>query len=501
MGADKQTDKVFFLPGNHLYPAQLLNAYRDTTIVMIEDAAICQRRPYHQQKLALMLSAMREHAVALRSAGHRVEYFPLAAEQTLTSALKQVCASLSTRTLYTFEVYDQSLTRLLTNFCNTHELEWHTAGNPAFLTQSADFAGYANGKKQLRMGDFYKKQRLGLNILVDRDQNPIGGQWSFDAENRKKLPRTQPLPTLNQIEHSDVTASTILEVADRFSSHPGDANGLWVPTTRAGAIAWLQTFIEQRLLGFGTYEDAITTRSAVLFHSALSPMLNLGLLTPSEIVAAVLEAAESQGIPLNDVEGIIRQVIGWREFMHGVYDQFGSTMRRRNTRGQERTLSRHWHDGNTGIPPLDAAIKHQRDLGWNHHINRLMVIANLMNLCEIEPDQVYEYFMTYYLDAYDWVMVPNVYGMGLNSDGGIFATKPYICGSNYLLKMSDFKRGDWCDVVDGLYWRFISNNMEELRKNARLSVFASGLNRLADEKKERIFSAAEHFLERCTVVE
>ena len=197
----------------------------------------------------------------------------------------------------------------------------------------------------------------------------------------------------------------------------------------------------------------------------LSPFLNVGLITPAEVVERALEAADDRRVPLNDLEGFIRQIIGWREFIRGAYRKHGRTMRNRNVWGGDRRLSESWQSGTTGLPPLDAALHTNRDYAWNHHIERLMVIANLMNLAGIRPDEVYRFFMANYIDAYDWVMVPNVFGMGLTSDGGIFASKPYICGSNYIRRMSDHPGGDWTDVMNGLYWRFVSKHRELLARN------------------------------------
>ncbi len=496
MQADEHS--LFFLPGTHLYPLDFLAAHANAEFAMVEDARLCNRRPYHQQKLALIIAAMREHAAALRAEGFTVHYFSLADGYTIRSALTRLLTQRAYDRLLTFEVADASLRRCLHQLSAQHEMPWTTVGDPGFLCSREDFAEFVGTKRHLRMAQFYKRQRTAMEIMVDAEGKPHSGQWSFDAENRRKLPRKQAVPELPSVRHSDTTRAAMSEIAVRFSHHPGKASQLWVPTSRATALAWLNTFLRERLVGFGTYEDAITTRSASLFHSALSPLLNLGLLTPREVVQAVLAFAAEHDTPINDVEGLIRQIIGWREFVRGVYDHFGDAMRHANRRGHERRLTDHWHNANTGIPPLDAAIRHQRDLGWNHHINRLMVIANLMNLSEIHPEAVFDYFMTYYIDAYDWVMVPNVYGMGLNSDGGVFATKPYICGSNYLLKMSDFPRGDWCDIVDGLYWRFVANNLSELQGNQRMAFFSKGLQQLDGERKQRIFSAADAFLERCT---
>ncbi|MFT5392257.1 MAG: deoxyribodipyrimidine photolyase-related protein [Gammaproteobacteria bacterium] len=465
---------------------------------MVEDESLCRRRPYHQQKLALILASMRDHAAGLRGAGLNVHYYPLDQQQTIIQALVQLVARYQPSTLKTFEVSDVHLTRRLRNFCTQHALTWETVGDPGFLTSSTAFAQHLRGRKSMRMADFYRHQRQRLGLLVDDELAPTGGQWSFDADNRHKVTANQSIPNIKPIIHSPNARQVIREVAAAFPQHPGRADQLWLPTTRKAALAWLNVFLRERLVGFGTYEDAISTRSSTLFHSTLSPVLNIGLITPDEVVAHTLRHAQSTAVPINDLEGFLRQIIGWREFMRGVYQHFGASMRHSNTRGQTRLLTPHWYNGNTGIAPLDLAISTQQRLGWNHHIDRLMVIANLMNLCEIAPKATFEYFMTNYVDAYDWVMVPNVFGMGLNSDGGVFATKPYICGSNYLLKMSDIKRGEWCDPVDGLYWRFIEKHRAELEKNPRLSMFVSGVDRLQPDRKQRIFAAADAFLTRCT---
>ena len=270
------------------------------------------------------------------------------------------------------------------------------------------------------MADFYRTQRVSLNVLLDGNGSPQGGQWSYDADNRKRVPKSQSLPDIPHAKLSELTRATCREVSERFADHPGSADSLWLPTTRRGALAWLNRFLKERLIGFGTYEDALTTRSATLFHSTLSPLLNLGLITPNEVLERTLAYAGEQRIPINDLEGFIRQLIGWREFVRGVYENFPD-MGERNVRNHTRRMTDHWHKGDTGLLPLDVAIANHQKWGWNHHIERLMVLSNLMNLCEIQPREVYEYFMTHYIDAYPWVMAPNVYGMGLTSDGGVYS--------------------------------------------------------------------------------
>ena len=493
-----QTKSLVFLPGNHLYPTSFLQQFRDAAVVMVEDIELCSRRCYHQQKLALLIAAMREYAQQLRSDGFTVVYHDLDAGKTISSALGNIVAERNVERLITFPVSDHRLQRRLSTLCHRHDLEWQQLEDPGFLTPRESFREFVGQRSDLRMAEFYKQQRKAGAMLLDDADGPLGGKWSFDADNRRKLPRQQKAPLLPIPGRSSIVVDTIREIAGRFPENPGSAGDLWLPTNRRGALEWLQAFVDERLVGFGTYEDAVSSRSATLFHSTLSPLLNLGLLTPEEVLQCVLAKASSSDVPLNDLEGFVRQIVGWREFVRGVYEHFGEQMRTENRRGNARYLTAHWSDATTGIPPLDAAIEQQRELGWTHHINRLMVVSNLMNLCEIAPGAVYEYFMCNYIDAYDWVMVPNVFGMGLTSDTGVFATKPYVCGSNYLLKMSDSKRGEWCDVVDGLYWRFVSRNRSEYQSNPRLAMTLGTLDRMKPERAERIFSAAELFLARCT---
>ena len=281
-------------------------------------------------------------------------------------------------------------------------------------------------------------------------------------------------------------------VESEFPDHPGNARDFRWPTTRTQALDWLDAFVVQRLARFGPYEDAITSRSDTLFHSLLSPYLNMGLITPEEVLEPVTALADR--LPIQSIEGFVRQVVGWREFVRGVYRHFGDEEESANFWGHDREMTPSWYEGTTGIAPLDDTIHAVRRTGWAHHIQRLMILGNLMTLCELRPPTAYRWFMEMFVDSSEWVMGPNVYGMGLFSDGGVFATKPYICGSNYIVKMSDYGKGEWCDVVDGLYWRFIDKHRDFFQGNPRLALMPRALDRLDRERRNRIFSAAENFL-------
>ena len=277
-----------------------------------------------------------------------------------------------------------------------------------------------------------------------------------------------------------------------FKNHPGQVDNFWLPTTYDDAVKWLDYFIIKKFNLFGDYEDAVDTNNNFLFHSVLSPMINLGLLTPDLIIERVRKVENK--IKINSYEGYIRQIIGWREFIRGIYQNYDQQLEENNFFQHKNSLTKKWYDGTTGLDPLDHSIKNAQKYGYTHHIERLMVLCNIMNLCEIKPNEVYNWFMEMFVDSSDWVMSPNVYGMGLFSDGGIFSTKPYICGSSYFMKMMNFKRGDWNDIMDGLYWRFINKNRKFFQSNPRLNMMVNIYDKMNTERKNYIIKKANQFI-------
>ena len=339
---------------------------------------------------------------------------------------------------------------------------------------------------------FYEDQRKRFNILMDSDQKPVGGRWSFDEENRLALPASVSPPPLGAIAPSDIVEEVQFLTEATFSDHPGTSENFWLPVTRPEAHKWLLKFIKERLPEFGPYEDALALHSDFVFHSVLTPFLNTGLLTPKEVIQTVLLEAKKNKPPLSSLEGFIRQIIGWREFIRGIYQNFSDEQETSNFFQHKRKLTHHWYDGTTGIAPLDHVIQKANKFGHTHHIERLMVVGSLMNLLEIDPADAHRWFMEMYIDSSDWVMGPNVFGMALFSDGGIFATKPYICGSNYYRKMGGYKASEnWCEAVDGLYWGFIEKHQAFFLKNPRLSMMAHSVEKMDPLKKQKIFKAAE----------
>jgi deoxyribodipyrimidine photolyase-related protein len=504
---------LFVVLGNQLFPFAHLKAHRDATFYMAEDVGLCTYTRHHKLKLVLFLAAMRSYRDELRSNDCTVHYSRLDRqfEKERKASYEQKLAdyidglkSKSFDRLVMFEIEDKFFESRMEAFADDRGLQLKILPSPMFLTSRQDFAEYlddADGK--LFMADFYKWQRRRLNILTTKQGKPVGGKWSFDELNREKLPEMQPIPETPWADPLDHVEDVKAMVAEMFPDHPGEVENFWLPTTRRQSLAWLRKFFETRFKEFGPYEDALSNRDPVLFHSVVSPMINLGLITPEEIIDRAIEFAETSGgdVPMNSLEGFVRQIIGWREFIRGVYQHHSEQQEEANAWGHHRKMKPCWYDGTTGLPPLDDAIKKAVKLGWTHHIERLMVLGNCMNLCELEPKVVHDWFMEMFVDSSDWVMGPNVYGMGLVSDGGLFATKPYSAGSNYLKKMSDdtaFSNGEWTDIMDGLYWRFVDNQRDFFKGNARLAVMVGTFDRMKAERKEKILNAAERFIGEVT---
>ncbi len=488
---------LLILLGNQLFPLEFIANAKPNHVFLAEDNGLCTYEKHHKLKILMFLAAMREKRDELHANGFSVEYYDLDNEEfkaTYEAKLEQCIECHTISRLQIFEIEDKPFETRIKNFAETHKLTLEILPSPMFLLQRDEFDALVSNRKTLLMGNFYKSVRKKFKILVDDNLNPKGGQWSFDEDNRKKLPKGIELPAQYKAQGSKYVDDLKAQIAVKFADHPGSLDNVWMPLTRQDALKALNHFLETKFVNFGRYEDAISSNDTFLFHSSLSPALNLGLITPQDVLDGVSAITQKVEVPLNSVEGFVRQIIGWREFIRGVYQQHGDDQEQANFFGFTGKLTKAWYEGETGIPPLDDAINFSAKFGYTHHINRLMVIANIMTLSEIEPRQVYRWFMEMYVDSSEWVMVPNVYGMGTFADGGLFATKPYICGSNYILKMSDYKKDEWCHTVDGLYWRFVSKHMAKIKGNPRLSFMQKTLEKMDQERKDMIFAKADEFI-------
>ena len=487
------TNKAFVILGNQLFSISNLKKYKECIFFMCEDYELCTYEKHHKLKILLFLSSMRSYADKLKSSKFNINYIKLndkfknSYEDKLESFIKKNKIS----ELISFEIEDKFFENKILKLTNRLKLKWTIKDSPMFLTKRSEFKNFLNLSNKPMMANFYKFSRKKNDILMINNK-PIGGKWSFDSDNRKKLPKHISIPPLILIKETNHTKSLKKIVSTTFVNHPGLVDNFWFPTTHEDANKWLDHFISKKLNLFGDYEDAVDKDNNVLFHSVLSPMINIGLITPDQILSKIKKLNNTHQI--NSVEGFVRQIIGWREFMRGIYQNYEKKLEQGNFFNNKRILTNSWYDGTTGLPPLDHSIDNANKYGWTNHIERLMILTNIMNLCEIQPKIVYRWFMEMFVDSSDWVMSPNVYGMGLFSDGGIFSTKPYICGSNYFIKMMNFKKGDWCDILDGLYWRFISKNRIFFKSNPRLSLMIKILDKMDHSKKTRIFIAADNFL-------
>jgi deoxyribodipyrimidine photolyase-related protein len=350
-------------------------------------------------------------------------------------------------------------------------------------------------KKKYFQTSFYKLQRKKMNILMVGN-DPMGNKWTYDDENRKKYPKSKVPPTIKYPkENKEFCEEGINYVNTYFRENYGVLNGtISYPTDFTSSKNWFNDFLNERFAEFGDYEDAIVEKEAILNHSLLSPLLNSGLLTPKYVINELNKYGIKKNIPINSFEGIVRQIIGWREFIRGIYIAKGSIERTRNYWNFDKKMPKAFYNATTGIKPVDDCINKVNDNAYLHHIERLMVIGNFMFLCEIHPDDVYKWFMEFFIDSYDWVMVPNVYGMSQFADGGLMSTKPYISSSNYIMKMSDYKKGDWQKIWDGLYWRFIYKNQSFFQSNPRLSMMVRTLNKMDKQKLESHLKISEEYL-------
>jgi deoxyribodipyrimidine photolyase-related protein len=485
-----------------IYPHQLFSKHpaiqKSRDIRLIEDPLFFGNDPHwpaamHQQKLMLHRASMKAYAAEIEAAGHTVHYIEIPDGSTTDSAdLLEKALPETVTGIHLADPADDILMKRVNRFATSRGIKVSVHESPNFISPPEFIATHIASKKKPFMAKFYESQRKRMDLLLEADGTPAGGKWSFDTENRAKLPKNhvparEPLARSNEFTHEAAKYIT-----RKFANNPGTLDHFRWPVTRAEAETWLDQFIDERLENFGLYEDAVSVQHATIYHSAITPALNIGLLDPRDVIDRVM--ARVGYVPMNSLEGFIRQVIGWREFMHGIYHHRGTEIRNGNYWKFDRPLPASFYDGTTGIPPIDRVIRQLLDDGYCHHIERLMVLGNFMLLCRIRPDDVFRWFMEMFVDSYDWVMVPNVYGMSQFADGGTFTTKPYISGSNYLLKMSDEPKGPWCQVWDGLFWTFIGDHTPFFLKNPRLSMMARNWEKMSPEKQSSHRAAADLFL-------
>ncbi|HHY56632.1 MAG TPA: cryptochrome/photolyase family protein [Chloroflexi bacterium] len=495
-----------WIPGDQLlleHPAlQAAAALTDrdhTRVVLVESAQRLTRLPYQRKKLVLLLSAMRHYVEELRAVGYTVEYRQAA---SVGAGLRAHVAAWQPQHLFTMataEYSGRSFQQRLTHLLSTPVT---VLPNTQFLTGRYD--PFPQPRKKVVLENFYRAQRRRWGLLLDAQGEPLGGAWNFDQQNRKPLPRTGlAIPPPLAFAPDALTQQVMAEVA-ALPTGVGRVDGFDLAVTRQEAEAAFDDFLRHRLANFGPYEDAMSQRSAVLFHALLSPYMNIGLLDPLAM-ARRAEAAYHAGLaPLASVEGFIRQIVGWREYIYWQYWRQMPGLLTANSWRHTRPLPGFFWTGATPMHCLHRVVNRVIDLGYSHHIERLMVICNFCMLAGIDPAAVNAWFLTFYVDAYEWVVTPNVIGMGLNADGGQTATKPYIASANYIHKMSDYcadcpfnpkaRTGDDACPFNVLYWNFLLEHEATLRANPRFGPAVLGLKHLTPAERTTIRRQAAAFL-------
>ena len=482
-----------------VYPHQLfedhpaISKMRD--VWMVEDDLFFNQYKFHKQKLILHRASMKYYESKLKENNLVVKYIDALSAESSTKMLFKLFKESGITEIHYCDPVDYLLNRRLTRYARLFKIKLVRYESPNFICSEDYIQTYFANKKRFHQTDFYVDQRKRFNILLD-DGQPLGGKWSYDTENRNKLPKGVQIPPIDKLTSSTQLDEAIEYVETNFSANYGSSKDFIYPITHRESEKWFEHFLEQRFINYGTYQDAIVEDETFLFHSVISPMLNVGLLNPLKIIDKAIENTKLKEVPLNCIEGFVRQILGWREYIRAIYVLKGTQQRNTNYLNHHQSIGESFYNGTTGINPVDASIKRTLKFGYAHHIERLMLLGNLMLLCRLDPDQVYQWFMEMYIDAYDWVMVPNVYGMSQFADGGLMSTKPYISGSNYVLKMSNFKTDNWASIWDALYWCFIFDHRDFFSKNPRMSMMVHQVNKMSDEKILSIQTISRNFIKQ-----
>jgi len=482
---------------NLIFPNQL---FRDGVLInnsnktfLIEEFLFFNHFKFHKQKILFHRMSMKKYESFLKSKNVDVEYVDSCEEISDIRLFLDKKESIKSISIYDPE--DNWLEKRIIKACSKNNIKVNVYENQLFITKKIELDSFFRAdKKKFFQTSFYKSQRLKFNILME-DGKPEGGKWTYDDMNREKYPKDKIPPNINYMVANDDYESAKCYIEKNFNLNPGKLNKDKIyPYDFSSADSWFEAFLIERYDEFGPYEDAVVKEKSVLNHSVLSPIINSGLLNPKLIMEKSVKFYNDNDIRLNSCEGFIRQIIGWREFIRGVYIAKGSEERTKNFWGFKRKIPKSFYDGTTGIEPLDDTIKKINNSAYANHIERLMIIGNFMLLCEFDPDDVYKWFMELFIDSYDWVMVPNVYGMSQFADGGLMSTKPYISGSSYVLKMSNYKKGEWCPIWDSLFWNFINNQRDFFITNPRMRMLVSTYDKMNPEKKETINVTSNNFL-------
>lgn len=478
----------------------------EAVILMMEVAEETETVAHHRMKIAFLFSAMRHFAAELREAGWTVDYIQLNAPDnagTFTDEIKRATARHALAAIRVCEPSEYRVLEMVKGWEAKLGLPVHIMPDDRFLATKEEFKHWAEGRKQLRMEYFYRDMRRKTNLLMEGDK-PVGEKWNFDHDNRKPAKDDLFMPEPLQTKPDDMTRSVIDMVTEHFPTRFGGLDNFTYAVDRSGAMACLDHFVKDALPRFGDYQDAMLVGQPFLYHSVLSLYLNVGLLSPLEICQSVAAAFEAGEVPINAAEGYIRQIIGWREYVRGIYWLKMPDYLEENALSATRDLPDFYWTGETDMLCLSEAIGQTRDYAYAHHIQRLMVTGNFALLIGVDPVQIHEWYLAVYADAFEWVELPNTLGMSQFADGGLLGSKPYASSGSYINRMSNYcgecrynvkeRVGDKACPFNALYWHFIDRNRDVLEGNPRMNMIYRNLNRMDAATRDELIEHADSFI-------
>jgi deoxyribodipyrimidine photolyase-related protein len=458
---------------------------------------------HHKKKIAFIFSAMRHFAEELRAAGWRVDYRTLNETGATGSFTSEVRAALARHALGHVVVTSPGEWRVLEamrTWSSVFGVPVNILDDNRFICSGAEFSAWADGRKQLRMEYFYREMRRKTRLLMDGDE-PVGGQWNFDHDNRKPAKADLFMPQPFRVAPDAITRDVLALVAERFGDHIGTLEPFWFAVTRSDAVRALDYFVAHCLAKFGDYQDAMLEGEAFLYHSLLSAYINTGLLDPLTVCRKVEDAYRSSRVPLNAAEGYIRQIIGWREYVRGIYWLKMPAYVEQNYFAHTRPVPASYWSGKTDMACVRAAVGQTIGEAYAHHIQRLMVTGNFALLAGVSPQALHEWYLAVYADAYEWVELPNTLGMSQFGDGGVLASKPYVASGAYINRMSNHCKGCRYDVkqttgpkscpLNALYWSFLDRHRDKLAGNPRMAQMYRTWEKMTDEKRALLLKTAD----------
>jgi deoxyribodipyrimidine photolyase-related protein len=497
--------------------AGLKNISKDRPILMVESLERSQWYNYSKIKLVLIFSAMRHFRDELIEKGYTVDYYKIPEDtkpqhKGFNDALQIHLKKFKSDKVLFMKDADISMNNFAISVFEKLKIKYKLFENNLFLTDLMEFEEWASSQKRLLMENHYRRMRKKYNILLDENGNPEGGEWNYDKENRLpfkgKHKAGVKIPKPLNFEPDELTSEVIRMVEFHFKEGSGDTSKFSLPVTANDTIKYLKDFAKSRLVYFGKFEDAMVDDERILFHSFLSPLINIGLISPMEVVSVIIDAYKKGFAPLNSVEGFLRQIIGWREYMYGIYHYNLNDYSEINFFNSENSLPEFFWNGETKMYCVSKVVKDALEAGYSHHIPRLMVLSNFFTLADINPKHVLKWFMDVYIDAYEWVMIPNIFGMGMFADGGNISTKPYIASANYIDKMSDYcskcsykknlKTGESACPFNYLYWNFLDKHKDKLKNNQRMMMIYNLLEKKSNDELREIKNSSEKFIKSLT---